>query len=614
MIRLLTALYRADRPLLWRFRLLLAGLVGLGLIEGLTFVLLVPVLSALFEADFAATRHWGLTLAALAALYGAMLGGLTWLAARIGTETLRLLYRRLGDHLALLPLGWFDTERAGQLGQLVAKGAVEIAGVPRHLLRPVIGAIVAPVTIAIAMLLLDWRIGLVLLAAVPLMLAFARQTNAHVARASAHAEAAAADANARVVEFARHQAVLRAFGRTVERYGRLDDALTRQSGLARRVLLGGALRFELFLVALQAVLCTVVMLCLSLMLEGGLSIAAGMALLVLTVRFVEPFANAADLGASIRVAEDALGRINDLLATAPLPEPALPRPARGNDIVFDAVGFGYEPGCPILRDVSFTATAGTVTALVGPSGAGKTTLLRLIARFFDPQSGAILLGGTDLRDLGSAEVMRRIAMVFQDVYLFEGSIRDNIRIGRPEATDAEIDAAARLARVDEIVARLPEGWETPVGENGGLLSGGERQRISIARAILKDAPILLLDEATAALDPENESAIQHATAMLARNRTVIVIAHRLNTIQAAGRIVVLENGRVTEQGNHAELLRRREGAYARFWTRRHQAAGWRLHAETAADRAHAGRADPAGSPRDGTPLPASQPSWQDTFP
>ena len=220
-----------------------------------------------------------------------------------------------------------------------------------------------------------------------------------------------------------------------------------------------------------------------------------------------------------------------------------------------------------------------MTAIVGPSGAGKTTILRLIARFWDAGSGTVAIGGVDVREMSTEVLMRQISVVFQDVYLFDGTIEENIRLGRPEATDAEVREAATLARVTEIAERLPEGWESRVGEGGARLSGGERQRVSIARAILKDAPIVLLDEATAALDPINERAVQQALQALTQDKTLVVVAHRLQTVQAADQILVLDQGQILERGSHSELLSQ-HGRYAAFWQERVRAAGWRVAVAT----------------------------------
>ena len=231
----------------------------------------------------------------------------------------------------------------------------------------------------------------------------------------------------------------------------------------------------------------------------------------------------------------------------------------------------------VLKDVSFSIPPKGITALVGPSGSGKSTVTRLIARFWDVKEGRILLGDRDIRDIDPEKLLSRVSMVFQDVYLFKDTIRNNIKVGRLNATQREIEWAARQACCHEFISRLPQGYDTPVGEGGCTLSGGEKQRISIARALLKDAPIVLLDEATASLDPENETQVQRAVNALVADKTVVIIAHRLKTIKGADNIIVLDEGRVVEQGVHGALLRQ-EGLYAKLWDLQRQSAGWRMKA------------------------------------
>ena len=246
-------------------------------------------------------------------------------------------------------------------------------------------------------------------------------------------------------------------------------------------------------------------------------------------------------------------------------------------VALEDVVFSYEADQPVLQGVSFRVEPGTMTAIVGPSGCGKTTIARLIARFYDVDSGVVSVGDRDVRSWDTAKLMAQLSLVFQDVYLFDDTLEANVRVGRPDASAAEIEEAARLSGVDEIVARLPLGWDTPVGEGGRALSGGERQRVSIARALLKDSPIVLFDEATSALDPENEHRVTAAMDKLRRNATLIVIAHKLDTITAADQIVVLdENGRVVQIGTHTQLFAETEGQYRGFWEARSRAAGWRL--------------------------------------
>jgi ATP-binding cassette subfamily B protein len=244
------------------------------------------------------------------------------------------------------------------------------------------------------------------------------------------------------------------------------------------------------------------------------------------------------------------------------------------DIVFDDVSFSYEQK-ETLKNISFTAKERTMTALVGASGSGKTTIANLIVRFWDTQKGSVKIGGVDVKEMTVDSLLRYVSMVFQRVYLFHDTIENNIRFGSPDATQEQIIAAAKKARCHEFIEALPEGYDTVVGEGGSTLSGGEKQRVSIARAILKDAPIVLLDEATASVDPDNEKYIQDAISELVRNKTLIVIAHRLSTIKKAGQILVIDDGRIAQRGTHDELLSK-GGQYQNLWQRRQNANSWRI--------------------------------------
>ena len=246
-----------------------------------------------------------------------------------------------------------------------------------------------------------------------------------------------------------------------------------------------------------------------------------------------------------------------------------------HEIVFDHVSFGYGEK-EILHDVSAEFRPGTMTAIVGPSGSGKSTMLKLIARFYDPQSGAVRFGGVDETAIDPEKLMSKISVVFQDVYLFQDTIEANIRYGKENATHEEIVAAAKLAHCHEFIRKLPDGYQTMVGEGGSTLSGGEKQRISIARAILKDAPVLLLDEATSSLDPENELDVQHALEALVKGRTVVMIAHKLKTVAGADQILVLDQGKIVERGTHTELLQK-DSLYAHLWNVQQETSGWQIH-------------------------------------
>ena len=282
---------------------------------------------------------------------------------------------------------------------------------------------------------------------------------------------------------------------------------------------------------------------------------------------------------AVMEADEAMGRLDEILGQQPMREPEAPRQPRGSAVAFDHVTFTY-PGSsrPALDDVSFTVRPGQTVALVGPSGGGKTTAASLIPRFWDVTSGAVQVGGVDVRDMDSGSLMEQVAFVFQDTRLFKQSLLDNIRASRPDASREEVLAAARAAQCDDILEKLPDGLDTVVGSRGVYLSGGETQRVALARAILKDAPIVVLDEATAFADPENEHRIQKAFEALTRNKTVVMLAHRLSTVQNADSIIVLSEGRIAEQGTHSALLREK-GVYAAMWADYQRSAQWKMGKE-----------------------------------
>jgi ABC-type multidrug transport system fused ATPase/permease subunit len=305
---------------------------------------------------------------------------------------------------------------------------------------------------------------------------------------------------------------------------------------------------------------------------GTLEPSSFMVFLLLAICFYEPLP-LMDYAMFRRLYMSTVRHMNDIIQADDLP--ILPaRSQRSEDcrIDFRNVTFGYDEN-PVLRDFSLSIPAKGTTALIGPSGGGKTTILNLIARFWDIQQGAITIGDTDVRSMEPDELMKLLAFVFQDVYLFNDTVANNIRYGKPDATMEQVMEAARKARCHDFIMKLPEGYDSVVGEGGGLLSGGQRQRISIARAILKEAPIVLLDEATASIDPDNERYIQEAFDELARDKTVIIIAHRLNTVRRADRIAVIDEGRVVQSGTHKELIGR-QGIYRRFWEERRSVRNW----------------------------------------
>lgn len=560
-------------------RVLLWAAVAAAL-QGVAYALLVPLLTRLLGDAPEAAWPWVAALAAATVAYGAVAFIATVRGNRFSADLGRTLHHRVGDHVVALPLGWFGGERTGALGQLAGHGVVQVMNAAANLLRPLCNAFVTPAVVVLATFVFDWRLALAMLVAAPVAAAAFRWSGRLMSRVDRQSHAAAVETADRLVEFARHQPALRAFGRTAEDHELLDAALREQQTEARAAIRIGVPGIAGFALAVQ--LCFTCVLLLGTFLAVGGSIGAGelIAVLVLAVRFVEPMGAAAELGGSLRVARGTLERLDEVLAADPLPQPQTEAPLPEEyGVELDGVSFGYGDGRTVLDGLDLRVPSGKTVALVGPSGSGKTTVTRLIARFWDVSAGTVRVGGTDVRDLTTDQLMARLAMVFQDVYLFAGTIEENIRAGREDATDEEVREAGRLARVDEIAERLPDGWSARVGEGGAALSGGERQRISLARALLKRAPIVLLDEATSALDAENEAAVQQALGALTADRTVLVVAHRLDTIRGADLIAFLEGGRIVEQNTHEELLAL-GGRYASFWGEREQASGWRLAARS----------------------------------
>ncbi|CAM4032819.1 ABC transporter ATP-binding protein [Nocardia ninae] len=569
--KLFRIVYPDDRA---RFIRWVGLIVAFSVLQGVCLLLVVPVLRPLLDGDRDAAAPWLTALAAATVVTCVVFYAQAIHGQRIADSLLAGMHHRVGDHLAKLPLGWFGTDRTGRLTHTMTQGTMSILGVPAHLMQPVVSAVVTPAVVAVGMLLFDWRLGVALALSGVVLLAAYRWSQHALARSFGAVDDAAVEAAGRVVEFAQCQPVLRAFGRTGTDNHLLDNALVGERRAFGELSRNAVSALLVFSVAVQAVFVALITVGVALALGTSLDAAELIALLVLVTRFVGPLVEIMDHGAALRVAAENIDRIDEVLAVPTLPEGAVTQVVTPGAVSFENVGFKYGDR-PVLRDIGFEAGPGTLTAIVGPSGAGKTTLLRLAARFWDVDAGTVRVGGVDVRELTTEARMSQLAMVFQDVYLFDDTIEANIRLGRPEATDAEIRDAARLARVDEIVERLPDGWHTRVGEGGVSLSGGERQRVSIARALIKQAPIVLLDEATAALDPDNEAAVVDAIRVLAQQRTLLVVAHRLHTIAAADQILVLDNGRIVQRGNHDELISQ-EGKYADFWRERERAQGWRL--------------------------------------
>ncbi|MGW9124061.1 ABC transporter ATP-binding protein [Paenibacillus chitinolyticus] len=479
---------------------------------------------------------------------------------------------RLAEHLRKLPLGYLNKRDPGDLANMMMGDFTMVEHGISHLVPQMIGALVMPVLALAGLSFLDWRMALALFAAFPLAVALVMLTSGIQHKLGANHMRAKIDAANRLQEYLNGIRVIKAYNVTGESFARLT--------LSFRELMRQSIRIEGLLgpIVLSAIACIragltfMIMVGVHLLLGGSLDLIVFVSFLIVGTRIYDPLTTVLVNYAEFRYHEQAGERIVRLLQ-----EPVMPgkrQPPAAYDIELEQVTFGYNRQT-VLREVNLFIPAGTFTALVGPSGSGKSTVLRLIARFYDPAGGKVLLGGDNIRDMEPEALLSKISMVFQDVYLFQDTIAANIRFGRNNVTMEEIEEAARQACCHDFIMKLPNGYDTLVGEGGSTLSGGEKQRISIARALLKDAPIVLLDEATASLDPENEAVIQEAIDRLVQGKTVIVIAHRLKTVRSADHIVVLDNGSIVEQGSHSNLLAAK-GLYARLWGIQQQADTWKM--------------------------------------
>lgn len=552
----------------------LAWAVGYGLLHGLSMTLLVPISLALFDGDFGAAARWLVVLAVVVLLSAVAHYVQAAQSMRMALTTMRLLHHRLGDHMVTLPLGWFTRERVGQVSQIAVKGTTFVGTSSAHLVTPLVVNTTSALTVVVGLFVFDWRIGVAALAGGLVLILATRASAALIASAEARTHAAEIEVNSRVIEFARCQPVLRAFGRTGAEFDPLTGALAEQEQVGKRALWASVAGMMLSGIGVQAVLGGLITVGVWLAVGGEINPVTLVAILGLAARFTSPLSELAEYGSAMRMAGAELNRITSVLDTPAMPEPAAPQSVSlPGQVELDGVAFSY-PGRRVLEDVSFVAAPGTMTALVGPSGSGKTTITRLLARFYDVDAGVVRVGGVDVRDQSTAELMAQLSLVFQDVYLFDDTLWENVRIGAPSASEDDIREAARTAGLQSVVDRLPAGWQTRVGEGGSALSGGERQRVSIARALLKNAPVVLFDEATSALDPENERHVAASIRELADRSTVIVIAHKLPTVTAADNIVVLsDRGTVDDTGTHDQLMAR-GGRYADFWAQRTSASGW----------------------------------------
>lgn len=544
---------------------------------GVPFGVLVLIIDALRTGTLTASGAWTFVAGIVAGFAGQLVFGYlsasaTWLTAYQLVCDMRLAALQ---HLRRLPMSFHIGRQQGETSAVFTSDMQAVEGFASNGLATVAQALGLPLVVFAVLVAVDPLLAVAVLVSIVAAMPVLAWSNRRFTELGVQRQDLQAGATSRMIEYVQGIAVIRAFNQAGPRQERfrtaLDDFSNISFAMVARLLPGGLV----FAAIVQAGIPIVITAATYSLLGGRIDAATMILFLVLGLNVFQPVLALLEVMETLRLADASLSRIDRVMREPVQAQPVTPVVPSGHGIEFSDVSFGYLPGRAVLDDVSFTVPERSMTALVGPSGAGKSTVLNLVGRFFDVGSGHVRIGGADVRDMTTETLYEQISVVFQDVYLFQGSIYDNIAFGSPDATPERVEAAARAAQAHEFVQRMPGGYASRVGEGGTTLSGGERQRISIARAMLKDAPIVLLDEATAAIDPTNERLVQEALARLVRDKTLLVVAHKLTTIRGADQILVLDEGRIAQRGTHDQLITE-DGSYARFCSERHRAMGWQI--------------------------------------
>ena len=481
----------------------------------------------------------------------------------------------LGDRLRNVPMGFFHDNSVGDITATVTTDLNFLENYSMHILDKVTTGVLSMIVMAGCILAFDWRIGLIFVAGILLSFPICSHMQKKGKALSAKRQKIQSEAVAATLEYVQGISVVKSFNMCDKNLSDIEDAYESNAAASygvERVFTPLNMTYSMVF----RISACMIMLCAGILAVGGdLSFANLAVILIASFTIFNPIEVMGQMTTMIRTMDAALDRVERIKQAKKIDENGRDIPLDSFDIGFEHVSFAYENGNPILKDVSFSIPQGSMTAIVGPSGGGKTTITRLIARFWDVQEGSITIGGHDVKEFTCDSLLKNMSMVFQNVYLFHDTIENNIKFGCPDATHEQVVEAAKKACCHDFISALPQGYDTVIGEGGSTLSGGEKQRISIARAMLKDAPIILLDEATASVDPENEVHLQQAISALVKNKTLIVIAHRLSTIRDADQILVVDNGKIVEKGVHAELIQQK-GIYQKFWNIRQKARNWKL--------------------------------------
>ncbi|MBS6171820.1 MAG: ABC transporter ATP-binding protein [Clostridiales bacterium] len=487
------------------------------------------------------------------------------------------------DHITKIPLGYHLTIGSGRLRKIMDENIESVEGFIAHQFPDFVASITAPIVMVIILFVVDWRFGLASLAGI--ILAFIAEFigfgSGAMKENMGKYQKASEEMNNASVEYVRGMSVVKAFNQTASSFKKLQEAISGYTEWVLKFSLGWQNCMPAFTTIINNIY--LILVPVGILIGSNTSNFKEFSMkFIFYLLFVPAIAGVLNkimyISESFMQIDGNVARMDEILNIPEMPETANPQKPQGEDVVFDHVSFTYTGNNEekALESVSFAAKQGQITAIVGPSGGGKSTIANLISRFWDVTDGKITIGGVDLRDMAQNDLMRQVSFVFQDIFLFKQSILDNIRMGNRNATEEQVIAAAKAAQCYEFISKLPEGYHTVVGTKGVHLSGGERQRIAIARAIIKDSPIIVLDEATAFSDPENEYLIQKAFEKLMQNKTVIIIAHRLSTIRNADKIIVMEKGQIVESGKHDDLVAA-GGRYFQMWNHYTEAINWKLN-------------------------------------
>ena len=563
--------------------------------QQLTFSVILSVLSSIFgivpyiavavllqfALESKLTMEWAVLLPVIA-LCGFFLKH--WIYAKstlcshkVAYEIIKNIRIAVMRKMSRISMGTVQSKSSGEFKQLIMDDADRLEVPIAHAIPEMIASTLVPVLVILYLLLIDWRMALAALATgvIGNVIYYCML----IGRGEMMKEYMASNANmnATIVEYVNGMEVIKAFNQTASSMDRFQSSVLKVRDVTTKWYRHCWPFMSISQAVLPSSIAFVLPVGMALFSGGAVSLSELILCILLSMAIVGSLQTFLDFWESTAVVAEVQPRIQALLDMEELPEPTQPKHSTGANVELKDVHFGYGDS-EVIHGVSFAAKAGTVTALVGPSGSGKSTLAKLVARFWDVDAGAVLVGGTDVRELSLSDLTEKISFVSQDNFLFNMSLRDNIRIGKPDATDKEVEWAAAQAGCDEFIARFPKGYDTNAGDAGARLSGGERQRLAIARAILKNAPIVILDEATAFTDPENEDKLQHSIDKLTKGKTLIVIAHRLSTIMYADQILVLEDGQITSRGTHEQLLTSSE-TYLDMWKAHISTMDWSMNQE-----------------------------------